>query len=559
MSELLKFEIQTICIVHILAIILAIVFFMIFYIKAYKDSAVRWFLVMQISMITWMVFKIFKTVSPSEISRWWFIVGYYFCTCVFEVSFLEFGYSYYKGKSLSKKIRSIIYIFPIIQFLIVVTNPYHYLFYKTYNFGGDSFGILFYIHTIIVYSFVVVGFAYGVLTFKREFQNKKLWYKSLIASAIVFPLIINFLYISRMLQHFIFSIGIPIIFDITPITFTWATLAFVYATFKHDFFSLSPIMKHEIVHKLDTAICILGSDYKVIYTNEKFENIFKNNTEKTIEIILGKLYMSEIRKLKVLKKELRIEDKYISAYIREVSTLIETQYLVTIKDISSYRHIESEIKEKQKELLNSNIELENNIAILKETSKVGARNYVARELHDIVGHSLVVTVKLLEVARLYINKDKELAMRSINDAIKSIDTGITNMKSITISREENHSGKQLEIDIRKMLDSVNKLGIKTNLKLKGIMYSVDMIVYDVLKKVCMELITNTLKHSGASEIFISINIRNTDIDLLMMDNGKGIRTLVKGNGLRGLEDRISNIGGKIDYNTQDGFMAIISI
>jgi signal transduction histidine kinase len=411
MSELLKFEIQTICIVHIVAIILAIIFFMMFYIKAYKDIAVRWFLIMQISMITWMVFKIFKTVSPTEISRWWFIVGYYFCTCVFEVSFLEFGYSYYKGESISNKIRSIIYIFPIVQFLVVVTNPYHHLFYKTYDFWGDSFGILFYVHTTIVYSFVAAGFIYGVFKFRREFQNKKLWYKYMIALAIIFPLVINFLYISRILQHFIFSIGIPIIFDITPIAFTWATLAFVYATFKHDFLSLSPIMKHEIVHKLDTAICILGSDYKVLYINEKLKNVFGNHTKKTIHEVLKKMNMSEVRSLKLLKKELRIDDKYISVYIREMSTLIETQYLVTIKDISSYRYVESEIKEKQKELLSSNIELENNIAILKETSKAGARNYVARELHDIIGHSLVVTVKLLEVARLYINKDKELAMK----------------------------------------------------------------------------------------------------------------------------------------------------
>jgi signal transduction histidine kinase len=506
-----------------------------------------------------MSFKIFKTVSPTEISRWWFIVGYYFCACVFEVSFLEFGYSYYKGKSLSYRVRRVIYIFPIIQFLVIITNPYHYLFYKTYDFWGDSFGILFYFHSALIYTFVIIGSVYGSYKFKREFKREKIWYKFLIASAIIFPLILNFLYITKILQRFVFSIGIPIIFDITPIIFVWSILVFVYATFDRDFFSLSPIMKHEIVHKLDTSICILGSDYKVLYINEKLDDLFNNNAREMMDILLKKMDMNELRKLKVIKKEVKIDNKNISVFIRKLSYLEQTEYLITIKDISSYREIEREIKEKQSELLNSNIELENTIKRLKETSKTGARNYVARELHDIIGHSLVVTIKLLEVAKLYINKDINLVNQSFKDALKSLDTGIANMKSIRVSKEENYSGKQLEIDINKMLDSISKLEIRTTFKLRGVMYTINELVYDAIKKICMELVTNSLKHSRATEIFISIDIKKVTINLLVMDNGKGIKELVKGNGLIGIDERIRLVGGNIEYNTQDGFMANISI
>ena len=147
----------------------------------------------------------------------------------------------------------------------------------------------------------------------------------------------------------------------------------------------------------------------------------------------------------------------------------------------------------------------------------------------------------------------------MKDAIESIDTGIANMESIATVSEENYSGKQLERDIRKMLYSVNKLGITTNFILKGMVYTLDKGVYEALKRVCMELATNSLKHSGASEIFILINIKEDEIDLLMMDNGKGTKKLIKGNGLRGIEDRILSVGGKIHYNTQDGFMVNINI
>lgn len=559
MSDVLKLEIQTICISHIVAIVLTIIFIMMFYIKANKDISLNWFLVMQTSIILWMVFKIFKTVSPSEMIRWGFIVGYYFCTCIFEVSFLEFAYSYYKGTALSNKVRKLIYIFPILQFLIVITNPYHHLFYKTFTFWRDSFGILFYTHTLIVYSFVGVGAYYGVLTFRREFRNKELWYKYLIASTIVIPLIINFLFITKRLHKIIEIIGIPVVFDITPIVFTWTTLVFIYATFKHDFFSLSPILKHEIVHKLDTPICVLASDYEVLYGNEKFKDIFVNDIEAIVYDLINKLDIEKINVSKEIKKEVEVGDKYLSVFVREVFSLKETQYLLTIKDISSYKHVEREIKKKQIELTSSNLNLEKTINSLKESSKIGARNYVARELHDIIGHSLVVTIKLLEVAKLYIEKNKNLAMQSLENARISIETGIDSMKSISYSGDGDYSGKQLEIYISKLLVSVGRLGIKTNFKVKGVMYSIDEKVYNVIKKVCMELVTNSLKHSDANEVLVVLNIKTDGINMIIMDNGNGIKKLVKGNGLKGVEERLTEIGGMIKYNTQDGFMANISI
>jgi len=318
-------------------------------------------------------------------------------------------------------------------------------------------------------------------------------------------------------------------------------------------------MKHEIVHKLDTSICILGSDYTVLYTNEKFDRVFENEGIEIIDSLLKKMAIDEIKSLKVVKNEMKIGNKNISIFIRKISSLKQTEYLITIKDITSYRQIERKIKEKQNELLNSNLELEKTIEQLKETSKAGARDYVARELHDIIGHSLVVTIKLLEVAKLYINKDKSLAKQSLKDALTSLDLGLANMNAIRVSKKKNRLGKQLETDINKIFESMSKLEIKLTFRLKGLMYTINEQVYNAIKKTCMELVTNALKHSSATEIFILINIKNSKINLLVMDNGKGIKKLVKGNGLTGIEERVRLIGGTIEYNTHEGFMANISI
>lgn len=557
MKEILKVEIATICIVHIIAIIIALVFLMMFYMRSNKDYAIKAFLVMQMSIVGWMVFKIFKTVSPTEVSRWWFIVGYYLCACIFEVAFLEFTYAYYKGEPIKKKIRIYLYILPLIQFLLILTNPLHHLFYATYHFRGDSFGNLFYVHSLIEYGFIFVGAYYGYLTFNLRFSDKKLWYKMLISSAIVVPFILNFLYITKKLNPIIRSLGIPIVFDITPIMFVFSTLVFVYATFKHDLINLSPIMRHEIVHKLDTPICVLDSSFEVIYVNEILSKAFKKDSKMVIDDYLENI---NVKILVNTVREVELEHKYFNMFIKEMNTFKETQYIVTLNNITDYKAVELSIKEEQGELQLANGELGKTIIKLKKTSKIGARNYVARELHDIIGHSLVVTIKLLEVAKLYISRDKKLSTEALSNAIVSIDSGIENMNALSIVKGSN-TGGDLERDMRKMLDTISNTEIRTILNFKGVYYKLEDKVYDVIHKICTELTTNTLKHGHAKEIFLSINIRKDDIAILYMDNGVGSPDLVIGNGLRGINERLELVQGKADYitATNEGFMCKIGI
>lgn len=557
MKEILKIEIQAICIVHMIAIVLSIVFFMIFYMKANKDHALKAFLMMQVSMIAWMVFKIFKTVSPTEVSRWWFIVAYYFCACVFEVAFLEFTYAYYTGKPIGNKIRLLLYGLPILQFSWVLTNPVHHMFYSFYDFGGDQFGVLFYIHTMIEYAFIFVGFVYGCLTFRNRFRGKRVWYKILIASTILLPMILNFLYITKVLHAFIFAIGIPVIFDITPIVFVFSTMVFVYATFNHEFINLLPIMRHEIVHKLDTPICVLDSTFVVIYINEKLEEVLG---EDTIQIMKEAVQTSNLLQMLNQKEEVRIADHIFAMYARAVNTGAETQYLITLNDISDYKRIEEKIVSEQQECSQANEELEYAIEKLRKTSKVGARNYVARELHDIIGHSLVVTIKLLEVAKLYYHKELEACKIALSDGVAAIETGIQSMNAIT-SKERSYTGRKLEKSIGIMLNRIKTTEVDTHFRLKGAYQSLEEKSFDMIHRICQELMTNTLKYAEAKEIFISIQIKEEEINILVMDNGIGCKELVLGNGLRGIQERLKLIDGKAEFITApgEGFLTKIKI
>jgi len=120
-------------------------------------------------------------------------------------------------------------------------------------------------------------------------------------------------------------------------------------------------------------------------------------------------------------------------------------------------------------------------------------------LHDIIGNSLVVTIKLLEVAKLYYSNDRNQSLLALNDAMESISSGIVTMKNISEQNKLNlYSGEQLENELNKIFDKIKNVDIKTKLSVKGSYYSLDSGIFDLILKSSLEFVTNSLKHAEAS-------------------------------------------------------------
>lgn len=545
-----EIKVITIVLWNFIALIVNVIAFAIMYMKANKNATLKAFFMVQSGMIIWLLGKIFKTVSPTVQLRWFFIVFYYFGICLLEVAFLEFSYIYYKEKPLNKKIKILIYVIGLIQFLIVATNPLHHLFYSVYGFWGDDFGVLFYVHLVINYSFILTGMILCSIKFKKQIADKTVLAKNLIILAILVPLILNFIYITRMLESLFSYLNIQI-FDITPIVYTWSILVFVYATFKYEFFYVNPIMKHEVAKKLENPVLILDKNYKKIYANTQF-NKYLNGAIITIVDIIKK---DE-------EKTIKLENKYYSYFISKHRNYNGLNIIICFTDITTYELAKVVINKENRKLAIANKKLENQIDMLKQTSLVGARNYIARELHDILGHSLVVTIKLLEVSKMYYKTKRNRAINSLDNATYSIQKGFEGMKNI--KDKDNtfiYNTTSLEKEIKSMLKIISISGIKVNFFIRGNKTLLDEKVYDTLRKVTTELVTNTLKHAKATNLLLSISFTDKAIILQTMDNGKGQKNLVKGNGLIGIDGRLSLVGGKARYATDldEGFSSNVNI
>lgn len=559
MNPKLQLEIAAISIIHLLAIVISVICLTVFLLKTRRDDhTANSFAVMQGAMILWMVFKIFKTVSPDVTTRWICILGYYACTCILEMAFIEFGYSYSRGRPLSNRIRRWIYILPLMQFSWILTNPFHFLFYSRYDFVGDSFGPLFYVHMALEYGFIVTGFYFCSIRFKREFSQKNKLLTYIVSTAIITPLVLNLLYITRVVQHITVIANIPVLFDITPIVFTWSTLLFMYVTFNHEFFKLTPLMRHEITHELTLAMGVFDEKFTLGYANAAFRLLTKQ--EEKIAVVLAQLS----RQASLAEEsgyEQKIQDESFWIFCKKIKYLRKKQYLVSIKDISTYKNIQADIKEKQTALAQKNQDLNNTIANLKQLSRTSARKYVARELHDIIGHSLVTAVKLMEVSKIYMAGNRDLGLLALDDAIKAIDTGLSGIKSIPFTTSDNkvYTGEQLKKTIQNIIEKTKYINLEVRLHFQGMIYVLDHGKYDTLTKICIELLTNCMKHANASKLFISLKINEARISLLSIDNGEGAASVTRGSGLLGMEERIKALNGQIQFSASDGFMTRVSI
>lgn len=542
-------EVATISLWNYAALLVNIIAFAILYMRAKKNTSLSAFFRVQFFMIIWLVGKIFKTVSPNVDLRWAFIVFYYLGIDFLSSSFLDFSYIYYKGEPMNKVLRFSIYAISAMNFVLVFTNPYHYRFYSRYSFFGDDFGDLFYLQVFFNYAFVLIGLIFCTIRFRKQLSDKAKMERHLIGFAILAPIVFNIIYITRLLESVFDYFGIQI-FDITPIIYTWSIMIFVYVTFRYEFFELTPLMKHEVTSRLRTPVVVTDENYKALYSNKQFRRIYPNPDRVVEKIMQSKVELIEVDK------------KYYKYVLNEFNNVGSAKYILTLTDVTSYQSTNELLLRENHRLSEANEKLEEQIELLTITSHMGARNFVARELHDIVGHSLVLSMRLLEVCKISLGKNNKKVVYSLENAKQVLSSGMADIKSIREKESGfNFNAETLEKEIRSVFKSVDVSGMQTSFFVRGTCEQMDEILFDVVKKISKELVTNTLKHARATTLLLSFTFEEGGMMINYMDNGKGMDALKKGNGLNGIDSRLNLVNGNIKYELEDknGFSAQIHI
>jgi signal transduction histidine kinase len=204
---------------------------------------------------------------------------------------------------------------------------------------------------------------------------------------------------------------------------------------------------------------------------------------------------------------------------------------------------QAQAREEQRRL---NAELRATRVLLAESSRMSERLRISRELHDLLGHHLTALSLNLEVAgHLTEGKAQEHVRQSLSLA-RLLLTDVR--EAVSEMREER--GVDLAAALRTLAEGVPALDVR--LALPEMLRVDDPEHANVLLRCAQEIITNAVRHAGASRLDLSVAAESGGLRLQASDDGRGCDGHVPGNGLRGMRERLAACGGQVDIITAPG-------
>jgi signal transduction histidine kinase len=186
------------------------------------------------------------------------------------------------------------------------------------------------------------------------------------------------------------------------------------------------------------------------------------------------------------------------------------------------------------------------------------RQRIARELHDVIAHSVsVMTVQAGAVRRL-LRPEQKTERQALETVESTGREALTEMRRLVgLLREE---GAMPEFSpqpglstVGDLLDTVRSAGLPVELAVDGtpreLSPGIDLAAYRVVQ----EALTNALKYGGTAHAWVSLRWRDEELELEVANDGKGDGDgSGGGHGLAGMRERVSLYGGTLDSGPRDG-------
>lgn len=185
-------------------------------------------------------------------------------------------------------------------------------------------------------------------------------------------------------------------------------------------------------------------------------------------------------------------------------------------------------------------------------AEINARQQIARELHDIVAHSLSVMIVQAEGGRALAVKKPERAAEVLETIAGTGREALVEMRRIVgvlrNSPEEDSAYAPMP-GLAGISDMVLRTGERVRLRSCGDVPDCGAATQLTIYRVVQEALTNFLKHAGpTARAEVHLRFGDDRIEVEVVDDGLGAesRSDGLGNGLRGMRERVTGRGGTLD-------------
>ncbi|UJP67150.1 PAS domain-containing sensor histidine kinase [Mongoliitalea daihaiensis] len=532
------------------------------------DTSIRLFAITMLLVSLWSIAYGFELASKELSDMLFWIRIEYIGISFAPATWLWFCINYTnKERWLRKKYLLLIFLFPVLTYLMVITNDFHQLHYQSTSVDRSgpfpllaiTVGPWYYVHTIVFYISLFLG---NYLLF-QSFKNANNIYRkqiNLLIAAGILPWLINFIYLLgfRPFDHI----------DLTPYAFLSVYIIVGFGLLKFDLFEIKPIARDKTLSVIEKGIVVFDPINRMIDINAAGRKLLHLPPKGLIGIDCGivlEQFPDLVSKIKTKEKTT------IETFIEKTSAHLSVQFTPILNQKGVHTGVLLFVDDIT-ELKNNQLQIE------KQADELNNLNKLKDKLFSIISHDLKGPIHgLNELIKLtnkgIVTKDEFFEiLPDIAKNVESVSILMENLLAWTSAQMKGEFVEKRSFDISKLIDQTYELFIN-RAKEKGVNLKVNkknqIKVYgdrNMIDLVLRNLVSNAVKFSGLGDQVriimddkydkVSIEILDTglgisDENLKKLNSGESFTTLGKNNesgtglGILLVKDYITKNGGQL--------------
>ena len=190
---------------------------------------------------------------------------------------------------------------------------------------------------------------------------------------------------------------------------------------------------------------------------------------------------------------------------------------------------------------------------IEQLAVIAERERIARDLHDILGHTLSSIALKAELAEKLLSQEKHEQVKQHLSELHQIARNSLSLVRQTVSGYK-HRG--LSGEVVELCEKLRQKGFIVDLQ--GEIPQLTPRAETAIILALTELTTNVLRHSNGNHCQIEFQQQCDKILVRMHDNGE-VKSLVPGNGLQGIQERLHALTGDLQSSIHKGCEFVISL
>jgi two-component system sensor histidine kinase DesK len=183
---------------------------------------------------------------------------------------------------------------------------------------------------------------------------------------------------------------------------------------------------------------------------------------------------------------------------------------------------------------------------IQQLAVIAERERIARDLHDILGHTLSSIALKAELAEKLLKQDK---IKDVGEHLSDLHKIARESLSLVRQTVSGYKHRGLSGEVIQLCDKLRQNGF--SVELLGEIPTLTARAETALILALTELTTNVLRHSDGNHCQISFQLDGEKVVISMQDNGC-IKSITPGNGLNGIQERLHALAGDISAQISNG-------